>query len=199
MYSTAEVRWFTRGPLPEPVVAWFEAVAGAPAWGERTDCYVRPACRDGLGVKWREGTLEVKRRLEIVGEERLHEGVVGCVERWRKWTLPLVQAASVEEPAGDWVDVHKRRRIRDWTVAGAQVRRVPDEAYVAQGCSLELGQVEVGGRVWWSVCLEAFGADEDRLTDDLRRVARHVFANDATPTLAADRSMSYPVWLLEAV
>ena len=41
MYASAEVRWFFRGVLPDAVLRWFEAVAGAHPWEERTDEYVR--------------------------------------------------------------------------------------------------------------------------------------------------------------
>ncbi|MDX1531338.1 MAG: hypothetical protein R3362_07415 [Rhodothermales bacterium] len=198
MYPTAEARWFVEGALPEEVVRWFAAVAGDAEWEERTDRYVRPSGPDGLGVKWRQGNAEVKRRACTVGEEALHERVTGRVERWRKWSFPLAERAALTEPGGDWVDVAKRRKVRDFAGEGA-VRRVDAGAWSPAGCSLEVGEVRVGERTWWSVCFEAFGSDEAALTGRLCRIGRHVLALAEPPRLEAARSMGYPAWLVQEV
>ena len=195
MFPTAEVRWFCEGPAPEEARAWFRAVAGAPPLETRTDHYVRPAAPDGLGVKWREGKLEMKRLAEAVGEERFHVVVAGRVERWRKWSFPLAPGASLDRPAGDWVEVEKRRRVRYFAAEPAGVRPLALGERSAEACGLELGEVRVGGRVWWSVCFEAFGSDEDALADRLRRVASHAVAAAEPPVLESARALSYPAWL----
>ncbi len=196
MQPSAEVRWFLPGPLPDPVLQWFRAVAGEPDWEERTDRYLLPATPDGLGVKLRGGRAEAKRRVAVVGEERFGEGVAGAVERWRKWSFALAEPA---EPDGaEWIAVAKRRRVRTFAVEGDAVRSVEGEERVAQGCGVEVAEVRVGDGVWWSVCLEAFGSDEAALPDVLRAVAAHVFdAQREPPGLPSDPAMSYPRWLRE--
>ncbi len=197
MYPTAEVRWFLEGPLPDAVEQWFHAVAGAAEWESRTDHYVRPATADGLGVKARTGNLEVKRLAEVVGDEALHGQVVGRVERWRKWSFPLGEAARLHNGAGDWVAVAKRRQKGTFAVEGARVERVPREEQAGQGCSLEIAEVGAEGEQWWSLSFEAFGPEAE-LVDVLRRAAAHVLAQAEPPPLEAADSMSYPRWLAEA-
>lgn len=199
MFPTAEVRWFCEGPAPEEAHAWFRAVAGAPPLETRTDRYVRPVTSEGLGVKWREGKLEVKRLAETVGEERFHVVVAGRVERWRKWSFPLAPGASLDRPAGDWVEVEKRRRVRYFAAEAEGVRWLESGERSAEACGLELGEVRLGDAVWWSVCFEAFGPDEDALVDRLRRVASHAVAVAEPPTLGAEHALSYPAWLVQGV
>ncbi len=195
MFPTAEIRWFIEGPAPASARRWFASVAGETDLEARTDRYVRPTAPDGLGVKWREGKLEVKRLTEVVGEERFHAHVAGRIERWRKWSFPLTDEAELAHPAGDWIDVEKRRRVRYFAAGPEGVRRLEHEEQSAHACGLELGEVRVGGAVWWSVCLEAFGGDEAALPDRLRQVAAHLVAEEP-PTLSSDAALSYPAWLL---
>lgn len=196
MFSTAEVRWFYEGPAPEHAHEWFRAVAGEPPLEARTDRYVLPASRDGLGVKWRSGSLEVKRLTEVIGEERFHVCVAGRVERWRKWSFPLADDASLDQPAGDWVEVGKRRRVRYFAAEEDGVRWLEDGERSSEACGFELGEVHVGGAVWWSLCFEAFGKDEHALADRLRRVATYAVAAAEPPTLGAAHALSYPAWLV---
>lgn len=199
MFPTTEVRWFFEGPVPVSVRFWFGAVAGQPALEQRTDRYVRPASPDGLGVKWREGKLEIKRLRAVLGEERFHARVAGRVESWRKWSFPLADAAELTRPGGDWVEIEKRRRVRYFAAPpDADVRPLENGEQTRHACGLELGEVRVGDdeeAVWWSVCLEAFGPDESALADRLRRVAAHVVAGADPPDLPAEAALSYPAWL----
>ncbi|MDX1418885.1 MAG: hypothetical protein R3181_02865 [Rubricoccaceae bacterium] len=194
MRATAEVRWFLRGPLPEAAVRWFEAVAGDRAWEERTDRYVRTAATD-LGVKWREGRVEAKRRTATLGEARLADEAAGRVERWRKWSYPTDEAAPATD---DWVAVHKRRMNRPFAVEDG-VRPIESEADAEAGCSLEVSEARVAGAVWWSICFEAWGTDEAALPDALRRTAAQAFGGGVPIPLPAARAMGYPAWLTEAV
>lgn len=196
MFPTAEVRWFLEGPIPAEARRWFRAVAGDPEVEVRTDRYVRPTSPDGLGVKWRSGKLEVKRRVEVVGEEQVHARVAGRVERWRKWSFPLAPPAELAQPAGDWIAVAKRRQVRYFAADPDRIRWVESGEIPAHLCGLELGAVRIGDAEWWSVCLEAFGPDEAALVERLRRVATHVVAGGEPPTLGAEHAQSYPAWLV---
>ena len=57
---------------------------------------------------------------------------------------------------------------------------------------------EVAGQRWWSICLEAFGA-EANLEAYLQLTAEHVFEVPATPLLESKASFSYPAWLRSKV
>jgi hypothetical protein len=63
-----------------------------------------------------------------------------------------------------------------------------------QACHLELTRIGVAGTNWWSLGLEAFGA-ESGLQESLRRVAEHLFAAGDPPRLDAADSYGYAEWL----
>ena len=205
MYPTLEVRWFYRGRVPPAVLTWYRARAGA-AEGPltRIDHYLRPsmdASSDALGVKLREGRVELKRRGRQYGIVRFHPQAAGAVAGWHKWRFALAETDldSLGLPHPDWVAVEKARRLCKYQVgAGGQVVSVPLDAPVAQGCELELAVLRVAGQAWWTLCLETFGAPEGApsgLRETLSRVAEHVFAEGEPPILAPESSYSYPGWL----
>jgi hypothetical protein len=198
VYPSAEARWFSPGPLPPDVLAWFERVAGEPGWESRTDCYARPTAPEGLNVKWREGKLEVKRLVETLGREAYAEGVAAPLERWRKWSFPLTDEA-LRDPHGDWAAVAKRRQVRRYAAEAGGVRPLGEGQQAPVVCGVEIGEMTVGGRTWWSVCFEAYGQDEEALPAALRLVAAHVVAGEGAPRLPAERAMNYVRWLAEEV
>jgi hypothetical protein len=200
VYPTVEVRWFYRGVVPPEVLAWFQRLEGEPdAPASRTDYYLRPAAGDGLGIKLRQGRIEIKQRRQQYGVLRLHQRAAGYVEGWRKWGFALAGADSqlvggvALDPA--WVGVKKERRLRVYQVTATQeVIALAAGEEPARGCGVELTRVSVAGQGWWSLGFEAFG-DEATLQESLLLVARHVLSADEPPTLDAQDSCSYPRWL----
>ncbi len=182
--TTAEVRWIVRGTIPPAVEAWFDAL-GAPADPERrTDRYLAPTDA-ALGLKWRDGAsgtsggpaVEPKRR-DAVGDALRAGRAEASVETWAKWSLPTAADAP-----DDWIAVEKERRQRGIGTPDA-------------GCALELTVLKVGGEAWWTVALEATGADDAARTHSLADGAAQWLDRDDAPTLAAADAMSYPAWLL---
>jgi hypothetical protein len=193
MFPTAEVRWFVEGALPGAARAWFHALApGVPAEPPRTDRYVPTAAED-LGVKVRQGRVEVKQRTGEVGLERWGT-VEGRVEAWRKWSLDL---AADARPT-DWVSVQKRRWLVTFRVRSGAVAPVPQGTVPSKGVNVEVSAIRAGKQRWWGVCLESFGPGEASRLRALRRVAAHVFAGGPPPGLGAGASMGYPAWLARA-
>ena len=81
MLITAEIRWFLRGTLPAEVSRWFEGVCGnATRYPPRVDLYLALPETDTVGVKLREGLLEVKRKDGDLGLLDLHPDVVSNQE-----------------------------------------------------------------------------------------------------------------------
>lgn len=202
---SAELRWFAEGAPPPEVERWFAAL-GPPdrlaAEPPRVDRYVAPASPDEPGVKLRDlkpdagpdappPKLEVKQRARALGSSA-YGPVRGVAEAWRKWSLPL---ATPDADTDGWVDVRKQRRM--WTLAvtdgAAEVVAPSDRLQV--GANVELSVLEVEGRPWWSVCVEAFAPDEAAAGRALGVAAAHVFGPDAPPALTAGRSAGYPAWL----
>lgn len=213
-YSTLEVRWFFGGPLEETrpgIEAWFRRsrLGGGtpaplvwtpqpPAW--RQDRYlVVPDC-DDMGIKWREGRLEIKGRESALGHRTLAPGIEGVCERWIKWSYAsdrVTQRFSRLFQGSDVVPTEKRRlqrlfRLRD----GDQAIEVgPDQAR-ERGLNVELTRIRLPGRdeTHWSLAFEAFPGDLHLATSFTPAVARFLEGYPALP-LSSDHSMSYPRWL----
>lgn len=199
MFPTAEVRWFFEGTPSLAVVEWFAQGEPKPITQPgRVDCYLRLTDGDGLGIKLRQGRLEVKQRHRQYGLVHLHQQVTGRVEGWRKWSLELAghgrDLVSILVPAPSWIGVKKERRLRRYRVASQEMVAVPSEADTGEGCGLELTRIIIEGSQWWSLGFEAFG-NPAGFYDTLLRVATQVFAAGEPPTLHAGDSYGYPRWL----
>jgi hypothetical protein len=217
--STIEVRWFLDGPADEigrEVKRWFrtrlpygggEALPIAwdppgPAW--RADRYLLVPGQDDMGIKWREGRLEIKGREAALGHRAFSPGIEGVYERWIKWSyagkaierrfLGLFQGGV----APGIVRVEKRRLQRcialDAT-GGVEVGRDPPPP---RGVNVELARIRVPGSPSesHSLAFEAFPGDARMLEQLTAVVARFLEGCPALP-LRAERSMSYPRWLLD--
>jgi hypothetical protein len=200
LISTVEVRWFFQGTISPQVQAWFHGGQGqaAPAQA-RVDHYLRIADGDALGIKLREGRIEVKQRERQLGTVPLQARVSGVVEHWRKWSFPLTRrkgaALDTPVPALGWVGVHKERQLSRYRITSDRgLVAVSPAQYPDQGCDLELTKVFACGSEWWTLGFEAFGA-ETNLQDLLSFTAGQLLAATEPPLLAAQDSYGYPRWL----
>jgi hypothetical protein len=197
---TAELRWFYRGTLPEEISQWFQQDQLGEHLEppeEREDLYLySPKC-EYLGIKLRQGRLEIKWRQAELGFLRFENRVEGKAEKWGKWlcedpTAEIFQPADVMR---SWVRVKKVRSQRQYQVLpGEAITAVPVTESIDQGCSLELTQLVINGNTWWSLAFEAFGED-DCLMEHLQAVANWVFKSYCKPKLQAEDSYAYPSWL----
>jgi len=200
MWPTVEVRWFYRGTIPPAVYNWFHQdghQAETPL--SRTDYYLHLVDGDFLGVKLREGRVEIKQRHHQYGVVQFHGRVAGQVEQWRKWSFPLAEdnhiIIALKMFAPFWTEVHKTRQQRGYQVIHKnRVVARPTEAMSQQGCNLELTAIRAAGNEWWTLSYEAFG-DEATIQENLLRVAKHLFTKNTPPNLQAKDSYSYPAWL----
>jgi hypothetical protein len=163
------------------------------------DYYLRLAGGDSLGIKLREGRIEIKQRHGPTGVVRLHDRVAGQVEHWRKWTFPLDEASSELSglllPPSSWIGVEKARRLRTYRVAGDDtIVAISARGYPERGCSWELTRLRVRGEAWWTLGFEAFG-EQASLRERLLLVADQVLGAQEPPALEAGDSFSYPRWL----
>jgi hypothetical protein len=192
---TLEVRWIIPGELQTVVTGWFgQFTRGTES---RQDTYLVSPHLPGLSVKVREGqALEVKVYrgspgiLEVAGRAR------GRMESWQKWSFPCgwLSPGSGEVPG--WRQVHKRRRIGWFSLAGEPAPALVPAPGEEPGCTVELTEVFTGSEAWWSLGFEATGA-ADLIRGELQASAALVFA-DALPgdvELGMDHSKSYAEWL----
>ena len=166
------------------------------------DYYLRLSDRDSLGIKLREGRIEVKQRHRQYGLFRFHDRVTGLVEHWRKWSFELSEGAgnltSTIVPASCWIGVTKRRKLRRYRLTGnKEIVAVPIEEQSGLRCNLELTRIGVDETEWWSLGFEASGdeADEAAMQGSLLLVVKHVLAADKPPAFDAKASYGYPKWL----
>jgi hypothetical protein len=118
MLTSLEIRWFYPGELPSDVAAWFSSAelgGQLQAPEKREDIYLyAPEC-EYMGVKLRQGRLEIKWRqaeLEVLG----FGTVEGKLERWGKWLCedPTNQSFQPEFVLRQksWVKIGKVRSQR---------------------------------------------------------------------------------------
>jgi hypothetical protein len=103
------------------------------------------------------------------------------------------------EGAAQWRTVSKVRRRRSFRVLdGRVIERSLADAELP-GCTLELTDVFMDGRVWWTLALEASGASSQVRDESLRRTTELLFADPAPGGVPFDlaHSMSYVRWLSE--
>lgn|GEM_PF-236802 len=224
---TSEVRWFQRGSLPEAVRTTFLAtVPAAVVEPPRTDAYVRLSAHD-LGIKLREGRLEVKGRLEDHGLHHLCQGIeleagvdlVGRVETWAKWTvadfnsdtdLPSARlvrspgpSARVNDTALHLTSVTKARIVAYLDPIRGAFCPLPaevDAQWWRDRCAVEITEVRRAGDDWWTLAVEApldAGRPTTVLNTALTAVTRAVPSAISLLSPCKDNSRSYPAWLAE--
>lgn len=212
MYLTMEVRWFFPGALPGQLLDWLDRFRRLPAaQPPRVDHYLRLPGQPTLGIKLREGHVEVKTRMGDSREVEMGPRVAGWLALWRKWRFPLASAAAggasttlangavpIERwlvPPSAWIAVEKARRLQRYRLApGGMVAAVPLGAPTGLGCEFELSRVRVAGQAWWSACFEAFGPEAD-LERALLATAAEVLGAGWPLSLDVGHSLGYPAWL----
>jgi hypothetical protein len=201
MYPTMEVRWFYQGDLPEAIRSWFHSGAIAPSAPQsREDWYLSLPQTDDLGIKLRQGKIEVKKCMGDRGMRSLAHQAEGWVEQWVKWSFDIdadQDFPNILLPVNAWVVVQKTRQQMQYRVTAAgEVEAIDLDWAIEQGCTLELAELSIWHQPWWSLSFEAFGAI-DMLEQTLERVTRQVLSTFCESELQAMYSCGYPAWLSE--
>jgi hypothetical protein len=202
VFPTAEVRWFWPGDAPDAALTWLRAQNGdIPAEETRTDHYLRIDATDTLGVKLREGHIELKQRTEAPRPKHLTDHAHGLIERWVKWSFGLARERPVLRrlvASQAWVGVKKRRWLKEYRVTpSGSLSPHRADGNPAGVCGLEITQVTVSNAAsprWWTLGLEASG-DADTLTETLHRTAEVLLAVPFPAAMTTENSYSYPQWL----
>lgn len=202
MWPTTEMRWFYRMTnsmcIPGSLWRWFENLPGTlDDEPERVDHYLLLQEASDLGIKVREGRLEVKYRLARPTRLRLAPQAEGRIEQWAKWAFV---AGSNESGPGlkldfPWQPVRKKRWLRCYRPDHQQSRTLSPEREGQFGCDLELTQVRLEADCWWSLGLEAYGGSVESRHALLRHVAGQTLGSGRPPQLDLRASMGYPRWL----
>lgn len=211
--ASIETRWFFEGDVSHyPALRqWFESCTPfpradhvpAPEWrgraGGAPDVYLlMPGCTD-MGIKWREGTLQIKGRTADLGERRFGTAHAGKVQRWVKWTYPEVPAAYralFDANAAHGLataPVYKTRALRMISLDAAKPEEVAPGIVLERGVGFEMTDLELRGERYCSVAFEAFPDDAVAKAGFDAAVAG--FLGELAGPLGIDASMSYPDWL----
>jgi len=189
-----ELRWFVDGDPPPQLFANWDSSPEASGAEERVDTYLRLDQGAGLvGLKLREGYLELKGRHVEVGPIEVLPNVHGRLEHWTKWRVSMRPGG---EPFAEsaWVPVRKRRLLRMWALDGAGRPSLADGGeQLVSGVLAELTQVQVGSRRAWTFGVEAFPGAEVAAQGALA-VARRMLRGNSI-ALGLERALSYPGWL----
>ena len=199
MFPTIELRWFCEGAAPPAGVReWFRTLGRAEIQQPRVDYYLHLADEPALGIKVREGRLEIKKRTRAYGAATIRPGVGGVIEGWRKWSFELARVEAGRDIGIDdgspWLPVLKARKLLRFAVIGDRHFLLRVQVRPERGCEVELTSVSVGANRRWTVGLEAFGAHSATM-GDLLAVASRIFEAETAPSLTVPDSYGYPAWL----
>ena len=211
--ASIELRWFLEDAAvrPSSLRRWFRgqevgrARPLAPMVDRRPDLYLLAGCARDVGIKWREGRLEIKGRREGLGTRSFDGGHEGSVERWLKWSLGqgrgprrmrVLEDLAATKPY--WFRVEKSRLLRKIEArTNGLLMEVPAKRRdVSQGVSVELTRVRCRMGVWWSIAFEGFPDGAIR-PETLDRVAGAFLISLDGVRLEARHSLSYPEWIQE--
>ncbi len=193
-YGSVEWRCFGSGEPPGNLVhLWMQKQARRePA---RTDTYLLFPHARTVGVKMREGKLEVKALIQpkertfrlsaFLDEQHL--------ESWEKWSL---EQAHLEPLLDQWAGVRPRQWLEVEKCRWLFYLSAEEDGPARVQC--ELSELEVEKQIHWSLSLEAFPLGPDASQAALRAarlVVEPALQELPASAISALRIMSYPRWL----
>ena len=213
-FSSREVRWFFEGSLDANgrLLRWFHSAEPFARRGDvppavlqrrlddAPDVYLLLPGHADMGIKWREGLLQIKGRVASVGPTPFGGGHEGIVERWIKWSyadLPGGYRALFESgQERRVVSVSKTRAVRliDLQHGVADAAEVDVQTWLDCGIVAEITDLEIEGKQHCTLGFEAF--PDRAISSEVFDQAVAVFLDTLDePVLRAGQSMSYPAWL----
>lgn len=214
--ASHEVRWFFEGRADQhpTLMHWFETVdciKKSPdvkplQWNGRLDdqpdVYLLVPGGDDMGIKWREGELQIKGRVSSLGTQVFCGRHQGKIERWMKWSYSNMPKSyqRLFSPGGGMglktISVRKiraLRKVRLETMTGI-AEEVDAKTYVNRGLGFELTDLEVAEKAYCSLAFEAF--PNDSAMDAAFTQTVETYLDGLTDLiLTAAHSSSYPSWL----
>lgn len=199
MFSSVEVRWFYPGEIPDKVQTWFggiatEVIEQAP----REDIYLLSTHAGKFGIKLRENRIEVKEKEHVYGDRQLGHQVVGAIESWNKVSFGLEEDQhnyfSTQNLTPSWIAITKTRQLSEFYFKRYNPKTDTLFSFSVEACHLELTKIEVQDQYWWTLGLEAYGADDKNFDHLLQRTGQF-FSEELPFQLDLEHSYGYPQWL----
>jgi len=217
-YASREVRWFVDHTVDNSAILkdWIEQkdpfdkdghFLKAGIWkgrlDEKPDVYALVSGADDIGIKWREGELQIKGRRENIGVQSFEGGARGYVEQWLKWSYnsPDIRAAFLPwfdpdaERGPRIIPATKTRALRKIHVDGlGKLAEVSVDAFPDRAVNVELTELKVFDKSYWSIGVEAF-PDDSNMAAAFYEVTSQFLSQLRDVQLDTGNSQSYPVWL----
>ncbi len=196
-FKTIEVRWFYPGVIPADLLTWWDTFGEPVVTNNRTDVYLQSSSSD-LGIKLRQGNLEVKYRQARLGTMEIDKMGSSQVEQWLKWIC--VDDSSGLTPAqfadqSGWIKVVKSRSQRMFQVEFTdkiQLRSIVKPQ--AGAAAIEITQLQVQQQIWWTIACEYLG-DKLDLDRQFLPLVNSLLSSDPILNLGRSISCGYPQWL----
>jgi hypothetical protein len=196
-FKTIEVRWFYPGVIPVDLLTWFEDLGEPLVVDNRTDVYLQSSAPD-VGVKLRQGNLEVKYRQAISGTIEINDFGSSPVEEWLKWIC--IDDSSGLNPAqsadrSGWIQVAKSRLQRLYQVEFTDKIQLNSIAKPQAGAAaIEITQLQVAQQIWWTIACEYLGNKLD-LDRQFLPLVNSLLSACPVPDPGRSISCGYPQWL----
>jgi len=195
MFKSKEIRWFSQAKN-EQISQWFNTLGlFFAATIPRRDFYLPLPDKEDMGIKLREGKIEVKLRENAPKLTKLTCDTEGYLENWVKWSLDVreddrLSRAIIEEKEYDWIEVYKERiGVKLVTGENGKINLLNIKDRIPFGCQMEYTRILVKGQEWFTFGLEWFGEEYLKLEPSL---ISEVLGNNI---LKKERSMGYSGFL----
>ncbi|WP_339715730.1 hypothetical protein [uncultured Kriegella sp.] len=191
MYKTKEIRWFFKTENTQ-IQNWFKNHE-LNASNIREDLYLQ-LNDENIGVKLRDGAIEVKHRTRARSKGCLITDVWGCFEHWTKWSFE----AKSDDPVllqitqgiyERWISVEKERLALQLTEINGKTKLFSLSQSLDYGCQIEYTKLKIMGEKWYTFGLEWFGNTHMELETSL---ISQILGNTK---LSIKDSISYPAFL----
>jgi hypothetical protein len=198
---TNEVRWFYAGGVPGMITDWHQSLAGLFREHEpRTDHYLFLPGNTGLGIKWREGRIELKKKIADLGMVKIHSAI-GKAEQWKKWSFEIEQDdqtfSSLTSEPENWVAVSKKRFLQLFTF-NRNDEFIPHSGTFGEDetVMVELSEVKLNEKHWWTLGVE-FTVQKNEAKADSTILMKRLLADFPDLKQDASASFGYPKWLTD--
>jgi hypothetical protein len=193
--QTLEVRWFYPGSLPDEVINWFNTPSENRRQPDtRTDVYLQSSAPE-LGVKLRQGNLEVKYRQQQLGQIEIDRFSESQVEQWSKWICDGVPSSGAKKQG--WIPVDKVRYQRFYQVEFLDVIQLAQIDTPRQNAAaIEITELQLRGQFWWTIACEYLG-NNISIDRHFSPLVRNLLLNYPLSISTPSISGGYPQWLSE--
>ncbi|MCK0159167.1 hypothetical protein [Allomuricauda sp. F6463D] len=159
MHRTREIRWFFQNEK-EQLTNWFQQL-NCTSMRSRTDFYLDINNED-IGIKLREGKIEVKHRIGTRANGGLNHNIWGCFDEFLKWSFNVqeqdrVLSKIIDFEHCEWIPVQKKQKVVQLTAVNGENKLKPISEHLTSGCQLEYSTITIFNQKWYTLALEWFG------------------------------------------